>query len=190
MHPLLPKEPVFVELWLHPIRRRTHAGRPTRRAAPDLVSEGGHFSHQPLDAKSRPLARLALVSISQNDGAPVEILGFHPVPGRGDAYLLEVVVHRPAGSFDVGLFTQEDPHQPRDNWQVAYDERYLNSEGTEVLSWNEPPAQAGESTRLAFFMFSLDLRRPLLTAFGPVSLPPPTEAPPRLLAIAPFEPPD
>ncbi|HEY9288896.1 MAG TPA: hypothetical protein VIT43_12830 [Candidatus Dormibacteraeota bacterium] len=127
--------------------------------------------------------------MSQEDAHPVEVIGLHPVPGYDDAYMLEVTVQRAPASFDVGLFTQEDPNQPHSSWQVAYDERYLSPEGTTVLSWT-PPQEHGDFTRLVFFMHFLDLDGPLFTPYGPVELPAATPAPPRLLAIAPYQPPD
>jgi len=130
------------------------------------------------------------VSVPHAKSPPVEIVGLHPIPGHDDVHLLEVMVYRPAASFDVSQFTQEDPGQPRPNWQVAYDEKYLSADGASVLSQFEAPPLAGDTARLAFFMFFLDLDRPLLTPFGPVPLPTPTPAPHRLLSIARFEPPN
>ena len=59
-----------------------------------------------------------------------------------------VCVHLPGPSigeqpgFDVGGITQEDPTQPRANWQAAYDRRLLTLEGNgeRDASWPIPRA--------------------------------------------------
>jgi hypothetical protein len=106
----------------------------------------------------------------------VEVLGVYAVPeAREPCQLIEVAV-TDAFEFDVGDFTQETPGQPRDNWQVPWDERFLNGAGDA----EDPTAGAQGNVRLAFFFHDLDPARPLITPFGTVPLPEPTERPARL----------
>ena len=71
-----------------------------------------------------------------------------------------------AVDFDFGEVTQEVDGQPKMNWQVSYDERVIEeSEG---------------NARYAFFFHYLDLKKPLLTSSGSITLPEPTKAPAHL----------
>jgi hypothetical protein len=102
---------------------------------------------------------------------PFTIRGVHPVRAPEPCHLIEADV--PDGhAFDWGKVTQENPTQPRSNWQVAYDEQPLDAAGR----------------RWAFFFHYLDPTRPLLTPAGPVTLPPPTPRPAHLNGIEYLEP--
>ena len=120
----------------------------------------------------------------------IEIVGVYPVPGHEGVHLVEVFVRESPEAFDIGGFTQEIPDRPEEEWEVTYDERYLNQEGDEVTAdvFDEP--SPGETTRAAFFFHGLDPARPLLTPFGAVELPPPMPMPERLARIITYEPPE
>jgi hypothetical protein len=79
-------------------------------------------------------------------------------------YVLEVLVDEQIEDLNWSELTQEIPDQSRENWQVPYDEQALDDTGR----------------RWTFFFHFLDLRKPLLTSFGPITLPEPTELPPHL----------
>jgi hypothetical protein len=122
----------------------------------------------------------------------VEVVGVYPVPEAPEpCHLIEVVVRGSPG-FDPGDFTQSDPDQPRDNWQTAYDERVVSESGdsplTESFELSGRPDLLEGNVRLVFFMHYLDTARPLLTPFGAVELPTPTERPERLSGIEYEEP--
>ena len=85
----------------------------------------------------------------------------------GKLYLLEVEGTTLGPLFPWGEITQEIPGEPRDSWQVVYDEQPLD------------PGQ----TRWAFFFHFLDLGRPLLTPTGPLPLPSATPMPAHLRGI-------
>lgn len=87
----------------------------------------------------------------------VKIIGVHPVPADESVHLIEIEVEESTGPFDFGAVTQETPDQPCENWQVAYDERELNSVDGKV--------------RFAFFFHYLDPGKPLRTSYGSVKLP-------------------
>jgi hypothetical protein len=109
----------------------------------------------------------------------VRVLGVYPVENAEQpCHLVELEVDIQE-AFAVGMVTQEDPDLPRDDWQVAYDERRLNSEGREAHEWSK--AFPG---RVAFFFHYLRLDRPLLTPAGALPLPKPQERPSRLAFIS------
>jgi hypothetical protein len=98
------------------------------------------------------------------------IKGVHEVEAPEPCWLLEVEVDD--SDFDWGQVTQEADGQPRDNWQVPWDERPLDS----------------DEHRWAFFFHYLDLKKPLLTSDGPVNLPKPSPRPAHLKEIQYEEP--
>ena len=126
----------------------------------------------------------------------VEVLGVYEVPDHPDAVLVEALIDRQPSAIDVASFTQADPNADRSNWQVPYDERYLNADGTGEISqrwatgWSPLPGVAEPATtRLVFFFHFLDPTRPLLTPDGEVPLPAANAMPPRLEFVE-YESPD
>jgi hypothetical protein len=97
-----------------------------------------------------------------------EIAGVYRVDAAEPVHLIELVVEG-GDDFDFGGVTQEDPKQPRSNWQVAYDERIIN--------------ESERGLRYAFFFHHLDLDKPLITPAGTLVMPMPTEMPARLKDI-------
>jgi hypothetical protein len=87
--------------------------------------------------------------------------------GLANLYLIEVWIEGPVDNFDWSQITQEIAGEPRENWQVPYDEQQLDDSGH----------------RWAFFFHFLDLQKPLLTKGGPIKLPTPKELPAHLKSI-------
>jgi hypothetical protein len=79
-------------------------------------------------------------------------------------YLIEVQVHPPTARFEWAAFTQRQPDQPRENWQVPYDEQAI----------------AKAEGRWAFFFHFLDRSKPLETPAGARVLPLATARPSHL----------
>ena len=102
------------------------------------------------------------------------IVGVHPVKADEPVHLLELLVEGDVQELNIGDVTQEVTGQPRADWQVPYDERLLE--------------QTDKAVRYAFFFHYLDLKRPLLTKHGRLSLPGLTETPAHLRGID-YEPP-
>lgn len=116
----------------------------------------------------------------------VEIFGVYAV--NEEVHLIEVTIHKKPSEVNVEGFTQETPGVSRDNWQVAYDEYYLNEQGDKVIGdYFEKPINDESPTRLTFFLYFLDLSLPLLTPFGQVDLPTASPMPQRLKDIIEFE---
>jgi hypothetical protein len=123
----------------------------------------------------------------------VEVVGVHPIKAREPVYLIEMEIHSANAVFDIGKVVQEDESQPQSNWQVPYSEHLLNEDGTKILAddyqiLTKPELLKG-SFRIAFFFHYLDIKKPLVTQFGPVSLPAVTALPKRL-KIVKYESPD
>lgn len=87
----------------------------------------------------------------------VRIVGIHPVPSDEPVHLIEIELTGDVDALDFGEITQEQTDQPRENWQVVYDEREVG--------------RGDGCVRFAFFFHYLDLEKPLRTPFGAVSLP-------------------
>jgi hypothetical protein len=93
------------------------------------------------------------------------VIGVHPVLADEPVHLIELEVDRGVDDFDWEQVTQEVPDTPRSDWQAVYDEQEI-----------------GEN-RFAFFFHHLDMTRPLLSAAGPLSLPPESPVPEHLRDI-------
>ncbi len=103
------------------------------------------------------------------------VIGVHPVEAAEPCHLVELFVESYSPLELVGGVTQERPGEPRDSWQVPWDERVLDADGeSELRGHVQPPC------RVAFFFHYLDRERPLRTPFGPLRLPMETERPERL----------
>ncbi len=111
-----------------------------------------------------------------------KLLGVYKVKRNKEVLLLEFYIDCAPKDIDMGEFTQEAEGLPKIEWQVAYDEKYLNEDGDTVIGYfgDETP---GETTRVCFYIYFLDINKPLLTPFGPVTLTEPTAMPKRLRKI-------
>jgi hypothetical protein len=118
-----------------------------------------------------------------------DIIGVYPVCAREPCHLVELWVRGLDGVLDFGQFTQAIPGQPQSNWQVPYDERVLNENGTAPVGDRFPDQIMGTGDlRVAFFFHYLDFSKPLLSPAGPLELPAPSERPSRLQFLE-YEPP-
>jgi hypothetical protein len=115
----------------------------------------------------------------------IDILGVYPVDAPEPCHLVELSIRNFVGPLGLSQFTQEQPDQPRTNWQVPWDERVLDAEGASDLHGRFPRKieATGKPLRLAFFFHHLDLSRPLNTPAGDIPLPRPQVRPQRLAFI-------
>ena len=97
------------------------------------------------------------------------IVGIHKVDTDESVHLIELEVEGDVDAFDFGEVTQEMPGEDQDNWQVAYDEREIES--------------SNKNRRFVFFFHDIDLALPLSTSFGNVDIPNVTKTPNRLSDI-------
>lgn len=120
----------------------------------------------------------------------IAVVGVYELPDAPDALLIEVASPDSPDDLDVAAFTQEEPGQPEDNWQVPWMEQWLDPSGDSIVSEPfDPPPDNLASSRLVFFLHYVVLDRPLRTPAGPIALPAPTDLPPRLAGIE-YEPVD
>ena len=108
----------------------------------------------------------------------VEVIGVYPIKAPEPCHLIElrfVDVEQPISFAGI---TQENRNQPRSSWQVAYDERWLDSEGQREIG-----SPDGTNARTAFFFHYLDFHKPLQTSAGSLELPLPSKVPDRLKFI-------
>lgn len=104
--------------------------------------------------------------------------------------LIEVLITGANERFHVGDFTQPQAGVPRSNWQVAYDEAYLSSDGESLLSRDKPPPGEPASLRLAFFLHFYNAQQPILSSYGEVKCPALQAMPQRLRRLVPYRPVD
>jgi hypothetical protein len=81
-------------------------------------------------------------------------------------------VQEPLNSFDFGKITQEADGLDPSNWQVAYNEEFLDDTGCIVLKEKDIRSDNQPAFRTVFFFHHLNFTKPLKTSLGDVSLPP------------------
>lgn len=104
------------------------------------------------------------------------------------AALVEVLVTNPDSSLSIGAFVQPNPTLPPGQWQVAWCEKFLTSDGTALLgdfAFNQLPAE--KNYRIAFYIHDWKHEQGLTGPYGPLELPPIEPMPSRLWKLAPYE---
>lgn len=102
--------------------------------------------------------------------------------------LVEVLVRNREERFKVGDFTQSQDSVPRDNWQVAWAETYLDEVGEKLLVERWCDAPKTDTFRVAFFIHCWNPTAPLLTSYGERPCPVVQNMPERLQKLVPYEP--
>ncbi len=102
------------------------------------------------------------------------------------AVLVEAMVRNRDERFDTGHFSQRIEGVKRDNWQVAWAEAFLTSDGTSlaVARWKGSP-DTGD-LRVAFFIHSWDSGQPLKSSYGDIQCPMPAPMPERLAKLVAY----
>ncbi|MBR4256589.1 MAG: hypothetical protein IKQ18_05440 [Clostridia bacterium] len=121
----------------------------------------------------------------------VNIIGVYKVDEAEDVYLIELMIDDKPSNIDVDGIQQTDPDLDEDDWQAAFDEYYLNADGTEVIGdYCDLPEDDTDKTRLCFFMYLFDFNKPLRTQYGIINLPKSKKMPKRLGEIIEFDDPE
>lgn len=109
-----------------------------------------------------------------------------------DVSLVELIVHRFFDEFDIGDFTQEIEDVHMGNWQAPFNEKYLDETREPVIGDGfDLPETKTDSTRLTFFIYYLDLKKPLIkTPFGDITLPILSNAPIRIADLIEYQDPE
>lgn len=121
----------------------------------------------------------------------VKLIGLYSVSENPDVTLLELVINKKANEIDIAEFTQEIENEPRLNWQAPFGEKYLSIDG-EIIIGDDfyLPEFLTNTTRLTFFLYFLDLQKPLMTPFGKLQLTQKQEQPNRIKNLITFESPE
>ena len=104
-----------------------------------------------------------------------------------DAAVFEVLVSDPDPAFDVGQFVQPDPSQPKHLWQVAWNEKFLSSDGERVLQVEHGKLPDSAPFRVVFVIHFWKPNLPLQSGDGELRLPPIQPMPDRLWRLTPYE---
>ena len=111
----------------------------------------------------------------------IEVVGVYPVQAPERCHLVELLVHKADVEFDIGSITQEVRGQPKENWQVPWDEHFLEHDKERVINSENPDSPPAQTKfRVVFFFHHLKLSLPLKTALGDIDLPAPSAMPERL----------
>jgi len=102
--------------------------------------------------------------------------------------LVEMIIDEFPGDIDFGGFCVPDNRFEKSDWQAAYMEQYLNSDGTDKLcEAYDTPAEQSKPSRITFFLFKTS--QPILsTSYGDFSIAEVQELPDRLAKIIEFDP--
>ena len=115
------------------------------------------------------------------------IIGVYKHPHHKDVYIIEMLIPMSPYSIDFSSFYCIDPELPKSDWQTAFGELFLSSDGVTVLgdgiSINEQIADC-DITRVVFALYAEDLSTKLSTPYGEFSLSSLKELPRRLNTIA------
>ena len=118
----------------------------------------------------------------------VELIGIYHVSGQKDVHLIELGIKTNHANVDIGQITQmEDWVDPLD-WQIPWDEKFLNTEGTKTTEDGmDSSSDNSDYTRLTFFLHYVDFHKPLITQFGALELKNPEIMPERISSIIEYE---
>ena len=103
--------------------------------------------------------------------------------------LIEMLINDSSDKIDFGQFVVPEQDLPESDWQCAYLEQYLNSQGTEkICDLYEEPDETVNPCRIAFFIYKFDDQdKKIITPYGTFSLNSLKPMPKRLLKCIEFE---
>jgi hypothetical protein len=105
-----------------------------------------------------------------------------------EAAVVEVLVTNPDTHFDVGKFVQPDPARSENFWQVAWNEKFLTSDGETLIKLDRTQKLPNASQYRVVFVIHFWLpTQPLRSSYGELALPAMQPLPERLWRLAPYE---
>ena len=109
----------------------------------------------------------------------ISLVGVYPIDAAEPCHLVELQFSDVLGEINFSEITQPAPDQPKENWQVPFDEAWLTPSGDAEISgaFCQP---AGRELRMVFYFHHLSMLAPLLTPCGPIDIPLETAKPSRL----------
>ena len=121
----------------------------------------------------------------------MELIGSYDVEGYNEVYLFEFELSEINAELDINEFTQKQEGIDRLEWQTAWDEKYLDAKGMEIIGdWLNVPTDHIGKFRLTFFFHYFDFEKPLITPYGEIEIDKVESMPARLLSIIEYEPPN
>ena len=125
--------------------------------------------------------------LAQPISGQVEVIGVYPVRAAEPVHLIELQMRGIGPGFDLAAISQPMLGTPEGSWQVPWGEVLLDSSGQQVIARGAELSDRIElllgDCRVAFFFHYLDLKRPLRSPFGDISLPEPVPRPKRLRVV-------
>jgi len=109
-----------------------------------------------------------------------------------EAAVFEVMVNNPDATFNIGSFIQPDPSQPKSQWQVAWNVKFLTLDGEAELKPDlDKKLPDAAQFRVVFVIHYWKPTLPLRSSYGELALPSSIQPlPERLWRLAPYELPD
>lgn len=101
--------------------------------------------------------------------------------------MIEVLVTDPDAAFNISGFVQPDPLRSENDWQVAWNEKFLTADGETVIG--EYPCKLPDALqyRVVFAIHSWNPDLPLGSSYGDLVLPAMEPLPERLWRLTPYE---
>ncbi len=125
--------------------------------------------------------------LAQPISGRVEVVGVYPVKAAEPVHLVELLMRGIGPGFSFGSISQAIRGAAETRKQVPRREVLLDSRGEKVVvrttELSHRPEKLIGDCRVAFFIHYLDLKRPLKSPFGDISLPKPVPRPKRLRAV-------
>lgn len=96
----------------------------------------------------------------------IELIGIYQLNHPSIIHIIELQVNEEIQEFDISKFTQEMEGQDKMNWQVPYDEKFLDSDNKVIGDWINIPTSLHAETKIVFFFHELNFDKPLITPYG------------------------
>ena len=105
-----------------------------------------------------------------------------------DAAIFEVLVTNPDARFRIDDFLQADTSQPKEQWQVAWDETFLTADGETAIDIDHKRRLPElKQYRVVFVIHYWKPGLPLRSSYGELEPPPMQPLSERLWRLAPYE---
>ena len=102
--------------------------------------------------------------------------------------LVEMVIDEFSDKINLNHFLVPEDGRLKLDWQIAYLEQYLNTDGTEkICDLSETPQPSVRPCRIAFFIYKKRAGKVLRTPYGEFSIQEPKKLPERLKKIIEFK---
>jgi len=136
------------------------------------------------DGESIPEGDQPLIEFSGENR--VRLIGTYQEEQIPDVVLIELAIQDERKNIDFGQITQVIEGKDKMEWQVPWDEKFLDSTGENIIGEPLSPNENG-IVRTVFFFHYINVSQPLLTQYGAISIANPTSMPERLKNIIRYQ---